>query len=54
MTGNLLGALWGEAAIPVAWLDALELRAEIAVLADRLAAAALRELDAETASIALR
>jgi ADP-ribosylglycohydrolase len=54
MAGNLLGALWGEAAIPVAWLDALELRAEIAVLADRLAAAALRELDAETASIALR
>jgi ADP-ribosylglycohydrolase len=54
MTGNLLGALWGEAAIPPGWLDALELRAEIALLADRLAAASLRELDAETASLALR
>jgi ADP-ribosylglycohydrolase len=54
MAGNLLGALWGEAAIPAHWLDALELRAEIAVLADRLAAAALRELDPETASLALR
>jgi ADP-ribosylglycohydrolase len=54
MAGNLLGVLWGEAAIPAAWLDALELRAEIAVLADRLAAAALRELDPETASLALR
>lgn len=34
--GNLLGALWGEAAIPVRWLEELELRAEIARLADDL------------------
>ena len=33
MTGNLLGALWGRSAIPTAWLDALELRAEIETLA---------------------
>jgi ADP-ribosylglycohydrolase len=54
MAGNLLGALCGEAAIPPAWLDALELRAEIVVLADRLAGAARKELDPETASLALR
>jgi ADP-ribosylglycohydrolase len=54
MAGNLLGTLWGEAAIPPDWLDALELRAEITLLADRLAAAALRELDPETASLELR
>jgi len=54
ITGNLLGALWGEAAIPGAWLDALELRAEIAALADLMAGAALRELDPETVSFELR
>jgi len=34
--GNLLGALWGEAAIPAKWLEGLELRAEISRVADDL------------------
>ncbi len=36
ITGNILGALWGEAAIPATWLDQLELRAEIGTIADDL------------------
>ena len=40
IAGNLLGALWGEAAIPAAWLAELELRADIARLADDLLACA--------------
>jgi ADP-ribosyl-[dinitrogen reductase] hydrolase len=36
ITGNILGALLGESAISAAWLDQLELRAEIATLADDL------------------
>ncbi len=38
ITGNLLGTLWGVAAIPERWL-ALELRAEIETLALELLAA---------------
>ena len=34
--GNLLGVLWGEAAIPAGWLAELELREEIGRLADDL------------------
>lgn len=37
--GNLLGARYGEAALPAAWLAALEGRATIARLADALASA---------------
>jgi ADP-ribosylglycohydrolase len=36
ITGNILGALHGESAIPAPWLAQLELRAEIATLADDL------------------
>ena len=36
IAGNLLGASLGEAAIPVRWLDVLELREEIARLAEEL------------------
>ena len=54
IAGNLLGTLWGEAAIPAAWLEALELRAEIARLADLMADAASRSLDPETAVFAYR
>lgn len=36
ITGNLLGALLGEAAIPVPWLEGLELHDEIARIADDL------------------
>ncbi|WP_370688668.1 ADP-ribosylglycohydrolase family protein [Roseomonas sp. GC11] len=36
ITGNLLGALLGEKAIPVQWLERLELRDEITVVADDL------------------
>ncbi|KJK21307.1 ADP-ribosylglycohydrolase [Burkholderiaceae bacterium 16] len=36
ITGNLLGALWGEEAIPHEWLAPLELREVIAELADDL------------------
>jgi ADP-ribosyl-[dinitrogen reductase] hydrolase len=37
ITGSLLGALRGEQAIPVRWLDALELREIVTTLADDLA-----------------
>jgi len=36
ITGNLLGAAWGDACIPPRWLDVLELRAEIQAVADDL------------------
>ena len=36
ITGNLLGALWGDSAIPDRWLVELELREVIAELADDL------------------
>jgi ADP-ribosylglycohydrolase len=36
IVGNLLGALWGEEAIPPEWLEALELRDVIARVADDL------------------
>lgn len=49
IAGNLLGALLGEAAIPPQWLDRLELREEIAQLADDLHGAVGRTLNAETA-----
>ncbi len=39
MVGNLLGAAWGVESIPAAWLDGLELREEIAIVADDLLAA---------------
>jgi ADP-ribosyl-[dinitrogen reductase] hydrolase len=45
--GNLLGALWGERAIPGRWLEELELRAEIARLADDLFACGTGERAAE-------
>ncbi len=45
--GNLLGAMWGEAAIPARWLEALELRAEIARLADDLFACGTGACEAE-------
>ena len=38
LTGALLGAALGEPAIPPEWLQTLPQRAEIAALADRLAA----------------
>jgi ADP-ribosyl-[dinitrogen reductase] hydrolase len=38
MTGNLLGALLGESAIPRRWLDQLELRREIEQVADDMLA----------------
>lgn len=41
MTGNLLGAAFGDDAIPSGWLVALELRDEIATVADDLATAYL-------------
>jgi ADP-ribosylglycohydrolase len=45
--GNLLGALWGERAIPERWLEELELRAEITRLADDLHACGSGGRDAE-------
>jgi ADP-ribosylglycohydrolase len=39
ITGNLLGAQFGERTIPVGWLDKLELRDEIAQVADDVHAA---------------
>lgn len=36
IAGNILGAIWGRAAIPTAWLDDLELRATIEVVATDL------------------
>jgi ADP-ribosyl-[dinitrogen reductase] hydrolase len=42
VTGALLGARFGAAAIPAPWLEALERRAEIEGLAPRLAALAAR------------
>ena len=36
IAGNLLGALLGEEAIPARWLDEIELRTEIATIADDL------------------
>jgi ADP-ribosylglycohydrolase len=36
ITGNLLGTILGEGAIPATWLDRLELRNEIGALADDL------------------
>jgi ADP-ribosylglycohydrolase len=39
ITGNLLGAIHGERAIPRRWLEALELRAEIERVAEELHAA---------------
>lgn len=49
ITGNLLGALLGEVAVPPHWLERLELREEISRLADDLHAAASGDLDAEAA-----
>jgi ADP-ribosylglycohydrolase len=43
ITGNLLGAIHGERAIPRRWLDALELREEIERTAEELHAACGRE-----------
>ena len=50
ITGNLLGALLGEAAIGPEWLDGLELRNEIAQVADDLDAAITGTLRVETAA----
>ncbi len=36
IAGNLLGAMLGEEAIPASWLDSLELRDEIAIVAEDL------------------
>ncbi|MCQ4163001.1 ADP-ribosylglycohydrolase family protein [Roseomonas sp. GC11] len=49
ITGNLLGALLGEKAIPAHWLERLELRDEIGALADDLHAATCGILDARAA-----
>ena len=49
IAGNLLGALLGEKAIPPAWLDPLELRSEIARIADDMHAAVTGALKAEDA-----
>lgn len=38
ITGNILGALLGEQALPVAWLEQLELREEITRIADDIVA----------------
>jgi ADP-ribosylglycohydrolase len=54
IAGNLLGTLWGEAAIPPAWLEALELRAEIARMAELMTDAATGALDPETAEFVYR
>lgn len=45
--GNLLGALWGEAAIPAAWLAELEMRCEIARVAEDLWACGTGRREAE-------
>ena len=49
ITGNLLGALLGEAAIGPDWIDGLELRDEIAQVADDLGAALDGTLTGEAA-----
>ena len=49
IAGNILGAQLGEQAIPERWLARLELRTEIAQLADDLHAALVGELDPEAA-----
>jgi len=38
LTGQLLGTLWGEQALPQRWLDELELRDVIEAIADDLSA----------------
>jgi len=48
ITGNVLGVLFGEGAIPTAWLNNLELGHEIAQLADDLYAITIGALRAET------
>ncbi len=50
ITGNLLGTLLGEAAIGPEWLDGLELRDEIAQVADDLDAALDGTLTGEAAA----
>lgn len=50
ITGNLLGAQLGLAAIPTAWLDELELRAEIDRMATDLDAIAHGKMTSEQAS----
>jgi ADP-ribosylglycohydrolase len=49
ITGNILGALLGDGAIPDRWLTGLELHDEIARLADDIRAAESGALDAEAA-----
>jgi ADP-ribosyl-[dinitrogen reductase] hydrolase len=49
IAGNLLGARFGELAIPPAWLAELELRDEIFQLADDLQAIAAGDLRSEAA-----
>jgi ADP-ribosyl-[dinitrogen reductase] hydrolase len=48
ITGNVLGVLFGEGAIPTAWLNNLERGHEIAQLADDLYAITIGALRAET------
>lgn len=47
ITGQLLGARFGEAAIPAAWAQAVELREVTLTIADVLAGVAEQRLDAE-------
>jgi ADP-ribosylglycohydrolase len=49
ITGSLLGAMWGEHAIPEPWLDELELRPEIERLAGDLCAIAAGQMSSKEA-----
>ena len=48
MTGNICGALYGVSAIPTRWLERVELRHEIAQIADDLARVREGTLDLES------
>ena len=52
ITGNLLGAIHGEAAVPARWLAQLEMREVIGAIADDLAAVPEWELDIYAADTA--
>jgi ADP-ribosylglycohydrolase len=47
ITGNILGALWGEGAIATSWITGLELSQEIGTIADDMAAIADGQADSE-------
>ena len=50
MTGQLLGAIFGESSIPLIWLSKLELRTVIEEVADDLATAPDWDLDDDSQS----